>query len=118
MPDRMLRPAATARVGRRATGRPECSRLRLPARKVLQSDNQAVAGHGGNDVVDRRDSEAFCAGPVTDATGRGSKLPAWPEAAGARRPFEDVEASTFIYYTRFFRAATRRWHWRQLRCCA
>jgi 2-polyprenyl-6-methoxyphenol hydroxylase-like FAD-dependent oxidoreductase len=43
---------------------------------------------------------------VIDATGRRSKLPDWLQAIGARRPIEEAEESGFLYYTRFFRAAT------------
>lgn len=43
---------------------------------------------------------------VVDATGRQSKLPDWLEAIEARRPIEEAEESSFIYYTRYFRAAT------------
>ncbi|HEX5480281.1 MAG TPA: FAD-dependent oxidoreductase [Dehalococcoidia bacterium] len=39
---------------------------------------------------------------VIDATGRQSKLPDWIEAAGGRRPQEEIEAYQFAYYTRFF----------------
>ncbi len=43
---------------------------------------------------------------VVDAMGRRSKLPDWLEAVGARRPIEESEESSFIYYTRFFRSTT------------
>jgi 2-polyprenyl-6-methoxyphenol hydroxylase-like FAD-dependent oxidoreductase len=43
---------------------------------------------------------------IVDAMGRGSKLPNWLEAIGARRPIEEAEDSGFIYYTRFFRSST------------
>ena len=39
---------------------------------------------------------------VIDATGRQSKLPDWIEAAGGRRPIEEIEEYQFAYYTRFF----------------
>jgi hypothetical protein len=35
--------------------------------------------------------------------GRGSKLPAWLEEAGAAPMHEEAEDSGFVYYTRFFR---------------
>jgi 2-polyprenyl-6-methoxyphenol hydroxylase-like FAD-dependent oxidoreductase len=41
---------------------------------------------------------------IVDAMGRGSKLPNWLEAIGARCPIEEAEDSGFIYYTRFFRS--------------
>jgi 2-polyprenyl-6-methoxyphenol hydroxylase-like FAD-dependent oxidoreductase len=42
---------------------------------------------------------------VVDATGRRSPLPDWLEAAGGRRPEEELEDSGFIYYGRHFRSA-------------
>ena len=52
------------------------------------------------------DGEEVFADLVVDAMGRGSKLPNWLEAIGARRPMEETEDSGFIYYTRFFRSKT------------
>ncbi len=43
---------------------------------------------------------------VVDAMGRGSRLPDWLKAIGARPPVEEAEDSGFIYYTRFFRSTT------------
>jgi hypothetical protein len=42
---------------------------------------------------------------VVDATGRRSPLPDWLEAAGARRPVEELEDLGFVYYGRHFRSA-------------
>jgi 2-polyprenyl-6-methoxyphenol hydroxylase-like FAD-dependent oxidoreductase len=42
---------------------------------------------------------------VVDATGRRSPLPDWLEAAGARRPIEELEDLGFVYYGRHFRSA-------------
>ncbi|HVC69507.1 MAG TPA: NAD(P)-binding protein [Acidimicrobiales bacterium] len=42
---------------------------------------------------------------VVDAAGRRSPLPGWLEAAGGRRPDEELEDSGFIYYGRHFRSA-------------
>jgi len=52
------------------------------------------------------EGEEVSADLIIDAMGRGSKLPNWLEAIGARRPIEEAEDSGFIYYTRFFRSAT------------
>jgi 2-polyprenyl-6-methoxyphenol hydroxylase-like FAD-dependent oxidoreductase len=52
------------------------------------------------------DGEEVSADLIVDAMGRGSKLPNWLEAIGARRPIEEAEDSGFIYYTRFFRSTT------------
>jgi 2-polyprenyl-6-methoxyphenol hydroxylase-like FAD-dependent oxidoreductase len=41
---------------------------------------------------------------VVDAGGRRSALPDWLEAAGGRRPVEEVEDSGFVYYGRHFRS--------------
>jgi 2-polyprenyl-6-methoxyphenol hydroxylase-like FAD-dependent oxidoreductase len=43
---------------------------------------------------------------IIDAMGRGSKLPSWLEAIGARRPIEEAETLGFVYYTRYFRSTT------------
>jgi 2-polyprenyl-6-methoxyphenol hydroxylase-like FAD-dependent oxidoreductase len=42
---------------------------------------------------------------VVDATGRRSPLPDWLEAAGGRRPLEELEDLGFVYYGRHFRSA-------------
>jgi 2-polyprenyl-6-methoxyphenol hydroxylase-like FAD-dependent oxidoreductase len=52
------------------------------------------------------DGEEVSADLIIDAMGRGSKLPSWLEAVGARRPIEEVEAYGFVYYTRYFRSTT------------
>jgi 2-polyprenyl-6-methoxyphenol hydroxylase-like FAD-dependent oxidoreductase len=52
------------------------------------------------------EGEEVSADLIIDAMGRGSKLPNWLEAIGARRPIEEAEDSGFIYYTRLFRSAT------------
>jgi flavin-dependent dehydrogenase len=51
------------------------------------------------------DGKEFFADLVVDALGRSSKLPDLLEAVGARRPLEETEESSFIYYTRYFRSA-------------
>jgi 2-polyprenyl-6-methoxyphenol hydroxylase-like FAD-dependent oxidoreductase len=50
--------------------------------------------------------EAISADLIIDAMGRGSKLPSWLEAVGARPPIEEAETSGFVYYTRYFRSTT------------
>jgi 2-polyprenyl-6-methoxyphenol hydroxylase-like FAD-dependent oxidoreductase len=50
------------------------------------------------------EGEAVSADLIVDAMGRGSKLPHWLEAIGARRPIEEAEDAGFIYFTRFFRS--------------
>jgi 2-polyprenyl-6-methoxyphenol hydroxylase-like FAD-dependent oxidoreductase len=53
------------------------------------------------------DGEEVSGDLIIDAMGRHSKLPKWLEAIGARPPIEEAEISGFIYYTRYFRSATR-----------
>ncbi len=48
--------------------------------------------------------QEFGADLVVDATGRRSPLPDWLEAAGGRRPAQELEDSGFIYYGRHFRS--------------
>ena len=52
------------------------------------------------------DGEEVSVDLIIDAMGRGSKLPNWLEAVGARRPIEEAETSGFVYYTRYFRSTT------------
>jgi 2-polyprenyl-6-methoxyphenol hydroxylase-like FAD-dependent oxidoreductase len=55
----------------------------------------------------RTDSgEQLDADLIIDATGRRSPLPRWLEAAGTRPVHEHSEDSGFIYYSRYFRAAS------------
>jgi 2-polyprenyl-6-methoxyphenol hydroxylase-like FAD-dependent oxidoreductase len=55
----------------------------------------------------RTDSgEQLDADLIVDATGRRSPLPRWLAAVGARPMHEQAEDSGFIYYSRFFRAAS------------
>ena len=48
--------------------------------------------------------ETIPADLVVDTTGRRSPLPAWLEAAGARRPIEEEDDLGFQYYGRHFRS--------------
>ena len=50
------------------------------------------------------EGEEIGADLVVDATGRRSPLPDWLEAAGGRRPAEELEDSGFVYYGRHFRS--------------
>jgi len=52
------------------------------------------------------DGNEVSADLVIDATGRHSKLPSWLRAVGASPPVEEAEESAFVYFTRFFRAAS------------
>jgi 2-polyprenyl-6-methoxyphenol hydroxylase-like FAD-dependent oxidoreductase len=72
-------------------------------------------------VTIRRDgeSETLAADLVVDASGRGSKAPAWFEAAGLARPKEEVVEAFAGYASRFYRRppAERRpkdWWWKGL----
>jgi 2-polyprenyl-6-methoxyphenol hydroxylase-like FAD-dependent oxidoreductase len=56
--------------------------------------------------VRTRDGEEVTADLIIDAMGRGSKLPKWLEAIGARHPIEEAEDSGFMHYSRFFRSTT------------
>ena len=48
------------------------------------------------------DGEEFRADLVVDASGRQSRAPAWLEALGAPRAYEEQIDSGFVYFTRYF----------------
>ena len=66
------------------------------------------AGNGTPHVTGVRteSGEQLDADLIVDAMGRRSQLPRWLEAAGAKPVHEEAEDSGFIYYSRFFRAAS------------
>ena len=66
------------------------------------------AGNGTPHVTGVRteSGEQLDADLIVDAMGRRSQLPRWLEAAGTRPVHEEAEDSGFIYYSRFFRAAS------------
>jgi 2-polyprenyl-6-methoxyphenol hydroxylase-like FAD-dependent oxidoreductase len=65
-----------------------------------------AAGTGVPHVTGVRtdEGEEIAADLVVDAGGRRSALPDWLEAAGGRRPVEEIEDSGFVYYGRHFRS--------------
>jgi len=71
----------------------------------LVAGAQAVRGVPHVTGVRTSSGEEIPADLVVDATGRRSSLPDWLEAAGARRPPEELEDSGFVYYGRHFRSA-------------
>ncbi len=70
----------------------------------LLTGRSAVKGIPHIAGVRTMDGEEVSADLVIDAMGRGSKLPDYLEAIGARRPIEEAEESGFLYYSRFFRS--------------
>ncbi|HWD51712.1 MAG TPA: tryptophan 7-halogenase [Acidimicrobiales bacterium] len=62
----------------------------------------AIAGVPHVTGVRTSDGEELLADLVIDCSGRRSALPAWLEAAGARRPQEEIADSGFIYLGRHF----------------
>ncbi|MGZ4314025.1 MAG: FAD-dependent oxidoreductase [Solirubrobacteraceae bacterium] len=102
----------------RATRRCTLERV-LAAAAQAQRDLQVRRGRpvaelvtsGGNGAphvtgVRLESGEALSADLVVDAMGRGSRLPRWLAAAGARPVPEETEDSGFLYYTRHFRSPT------------
>ena len=67
-----------------------------------------LAGEAERDGIPRvagvrtSDGEELNADLVIDATGRGSRSPAWLEALGARTPYTEQTDFGFRYYTRYF----------------
>ncbi|HVA05001.1 MAG TPA: NAD(P)-binding protein [Acidimicrobiales bacterium] len=70
----------------------------------LVAGAQAIRGVPHITGVRTAAGEEISADLVVDATGRRSALPDWLEAAGARRPVEELEDSGFVYYGRHFRS--------------
>lgn len=58
---------------------------------------------GGVRYSDSGGEHDLAADLVVDASGRGSKAPAWLAAIGAAAPIEEEAASGIVYYTRFYR---------------
>ena len=71
---------------------------------ALTCGAEAMAGVPHVKGVRTLDGEEVIADLVIDCSGRRSALPAWLEAAGARRPDDDVADSGFIYLGRHFRS--------------
>jgi 2-polyprenyl-6-methoxyphenol hydroxylase-like FAD-dependent oxidoreductase len=69
------------------------------------TENDAASGIPHVTGVRTDEGEVIAADLVVDASGRRSPLPDWLEAAGGRRPVEELEDSGFIYYGRHFRSA-------------
>lgn len=63
---------------------------------------EAITGVPHVKGVRTSDGEELIADLVIDCSGRRSALPAWLEAAGARRPDDEVADSGFIYLGRHF----------------
>jgi 2-polyprenyl-6-methoxyphenol hydroxylase-like FAD-dependent oxidoreductase len=77
-------------------------------RGVSVADLVVVARNGTPHVTGVRTDlgEQLDADLIIDAMGRRSPLPRWLEAAGTRPVQEESEDSGFIYYSRYFRAAS------------
>ncbi len=79
----------------------------LEIRRGVQVRELVVRGYDGTPHVSgvrTGGGEHLRADLVVDATGRGSQLTRWLAQAGIEPVIEEVEASGFLYYTRYFRA--------------
>jgi len=75
----------------------------IPGAKVLGlTSSHAPTVDGVRYTRDDRERHA-AADIVVDASGRGSRAPAWLEEIGAARPAEEEKSSGIIYFTRFYR---------------
>jgi 2-polyprenyl-6-methoxyphenol hydroxylase-like FAD-dependent oxidoreductase len=71
----------------------------------LVSETSALPGSPHVTGVRTKAGESIPADLVVDVTGRRSALPGWLERIGARRPYEEMEDTGFVYYGRHFRSA-------------
>ncbi len=101
------RPVIEAVMGAAAASTPGVTVRRGVAVAGLVAGAQAIRGVPHITGVRTAAGEEIAADLVVDATGRRSALPDWLEAAGARRPVEELEDSGFVYYGRHFRSAER-----------
>jgi 2-polyprenyl-6-methoxyphenol hydroxylase-like FAD-dependent oxidoreductase len=99
------RPVAEAVVARCAEATRGVTVRRGVAVSGVTTGGAALAGAPHVTGVRTDQGEEIRADLVVDATGRRSSLPDWLEAAGGRRPVEELEDSGFVYYGRHFRAA-------------
>ncbi len=98
------RPVVEAVMGTAAASTPGVTVRRGVAVGGLVVGAQAVPGIPHVTGVRTAAGEDIAADLVVDATGRRSALPNWLDAAGARRPVEELEDSGFVYYGRHFRS--------------
>ena len=99
------RPVVEAVMSAAAASTPGVTVRRGVAGSGLVVGAQAVPGVAHVTGVRTAAGEDIAADLVVDASGRRSALPNWLEAAGARRPLEELEDSGFVYYGRHFRSA-------------
>jgi len=98
------RPVVEAVLAAAARETPGIKIRRGTAVQGLVAGAQALRGVPHVTGVRTATGEEIRADLVVDATGRRSSLPDWLEAAGARRPAEEIEDSGFVYYGRHFRS--------------
>jgi 2-polyprenyl-6-methoxyphenol hydroxylase-like FAD-dependent oxidoreductase len=99
------RPVVEAVMSAAAESTPGVTVRRGVSVQGLVAGAQAVRGVAHVTGVRTATGEEIPADLVVDATGRRSPLPDWLEAAGARRPVEELEDLGFVYYGRHFRSA-------------
>jgi 2-polyprenyl-6-methoxyphenol hydroxylase-like FAD-dependent oxidoreductase len=99
------RPVAEAVLAACAEETPGVTIRRGVAVSGLTTGPEALTGVPHVSGVRTESGEEIAADLVVDATGRRSPLPDWVEAAGGRRPAEEMEDSGFVYYGRHFRSA-------------
>jgi 2-polyprenyl-6-methoxyphenol hydroxylase-like FAD-dependent oxidoreductase len=98
------RPVAEAVFAACAEATPGVTVRRGVAVAGLTTGAEAFPGAPHVTGVRTEEGEEIPADLVIDATGRRSALSHWIEAAGGRRPTEEVEDSGFVYYGRHFRS--------------
>ncbi len=96
------RPAAEWVFAKVAAAEPRI-RLRRGVRVESLIEGPRVDGRVPHVVgVRTTDGETLHADLVVDATGRGSRAPAWLAEIGARAPHEERSECAFVYHTRYF----------------
>jgi 2-polyprenyl-6-methoxyphenol hydroxylase-like FAD-dependent oxidoreductase len=99
------RPVVEAVLAAAAESAPGVEIRRGVAVADLVSETSALPGSPHVTGVRTKAGESIPADLVVDVTGRRSALPGWLERIGARRPYEEMEDTGFVYYGRHFRSA-------------
>jgi len=108
------RPALEARIRRRVAALPNVSLRWETAAAGLLFDATGEQVTGVEIRSASANAQQLAADLVVDATGRGSRLPAWLAAAGYPTPREEVQEIGLTYTSAIFRRPRRGFDWQAL----